>query len=90
MYIYSLQRFLPSDFGVEEDRVHPLPPFQAFLNKKIKIRREIEAAKIPYTFVSANCFGAYFVNFLLRPYENKKDIVVYGSGESKGTYFPIS
>ena len=90
MCTYSLQRFLPSDFGVEEDRVHPLPPFQAFLDKKITIRREIEAAGIPYTFVSANCFGAYFVNFLLRPYENKKDIVVYGSGESKGTYFPIS
>lgn len=84
--IYYLQRFLPSDFGVEEDRVHPLPPFQAFLDKKRKIRREIEAAKIPYTFVSANCFGAYFVNFLLHPYERNKDIAIYGNGETKGTY----
>ncbi|CAK8564795.1 unnamed protein product [Lathyrus sativus] len=79
----NIKRFLPSDFGVEEDRVHPLPPFQAFLDKKIKIRREIEAAGIPYTFVSANCFGAYFVNFLLRPHENNQDIAVYGNGETK-------
>ncbi|WJX36456.1 Eugenol synthase 1 [Trifolium repens] len=79
----NIKRFFPSDFGVEEDRVHPLPPFQAFLDKKIKVRREIEAAGIPYTFVSANCFGAYFVNFLLRPYENKKDIAVYGTGQTK-------
>jgi len=72
-----LQRFLPSDFGVEEDRVNPLPPFQAFLDKKRKIRREIEAAKIPCTFVSANCFGAYFVNYLLRPCETKNDILIF-------------
>lgn len=79
----NIKRFLPSDFGVEEDRVKPLPPFQAVLDKKRKIRREIEASGIPYTFVSANCFGAYFVNFLLHPYENKKDIIVYGTGEIK-------
>jgi len=72
---------------VEEDRVKPLPPFQAFLDKKRKIRREIETSGIPYTFVSANCFGAYFVNFLLHPYENKKDIMVYGTGETKGMDF---
>ncbi|KAK2385805.1 eugenol synthase [Trifolium repens] len=79
----NIKRFLPSDFGVEEDRVKPLPPFQAFLDKKRKIRREIETSGIPYTFVSANCFGAYFVNFLLHPYENNKDIRVYDNGETK-------
>jgi hypothetical protein len=35
--------------------------------------------------VSANCFGAYFVNVLLRPHEQPQDISVYGSGEAKGT-----
>jgi len=69
---------------VDEDRVKPLPPFQAFLDKKRKIRREIESSGIPYTFISANCCGAYFVNILLHPYERKKDITVYGNGETKG------
>lgn len=59
-----------------------LPPFHAFLEKKRKVRRAIEEA-IPY--VSANCFGAYFVNYLLHPYEQNQEIVVYGSGEAKGT-----
>ncbi|KAL0437958.1 UNVERIFIED_CONTAM: Eugenol synthase 1 [Sesamum latifolium] len=79
----NIKRFLPSEFGVEEDRVSVLPPFEAFLEKKRKIRRAVEAANIPYTFVSANCCGAYFVNFLLRPYEQKQEITVYGSGEAK-------
>jgi hypothetical protein len=65
--------------------VTPLPPFEAFLDKKRKIRRATEEAGIPYTFVSANCFGAYFVNVLLRPHEQPQDISVYGSGEAKGT-----
>ncbi|KAL0314169.1 UNVERIFIED_CONTAM: Eugenol synthase 1 [Sesamum angustifolium] len=80
----NIKRFLPSDFGVEEDRVSVLPPFEAFLEKKRKIRRAVEAANIPYTFVSANCNGAYFVNFLLHPHEQKEEIItVYGSGEAK-------
>ncbi|KAI9383593.1 hypothetical protein POPTR_013G103701v4 [Populus trichocarpa] len=79
----NIKRFFPSDFGVEEDRVTPLPPFEAFLDKKRKIRRATEEAGIPYTFVSANCFGAYFVNVLLRPHEQPQDIPVYGSGEAK-------
>ena len=75
---------VPSDFGCEEDKVTPLPPFQDFLDKKKKIRRVIEEIGIPYTFVSANCFGAYFVNILLRPHEKQDDVVVYGSGKAKG------
>ncbi|KAK6240560.1 hypothetical protein SCA6_005949 [Theobroma cacao] len=77
------QRFLPSEFGVEEDRVTTLPPFEACLDKKRKIRRVVEAAGIPYTYVSANCFAAYFVNYLLRPHEEHEDVVVYGSGKAK-------
>ncbi|KAJ0024108.1 hypothetical protein Pint_07285 [Pistacia integerrima] len=84
----NIKRFLPSDFGCEEDRVRPLPPFDNFLEKKRRIRRAIEAAGIPYTFVSANCFGAYFVNFLLRPYDQPDHILVYGSGEAKALPHP--
>ncbi|KAJ6360594.1 hypothetical protein OIU77_004584 [Salix suchowensis] len=75
----NIKRFFPSDFGAEEDRMAPLPPFEAFLDKKRKIRRATEAAGIPHTFVSANCFGAYFVNHLLHPHEKTQDIAVYGS-----------
>ncbi|KAJ0024831.1 hypothetical protein Pint_07260 [Pistacia integerrima] len=79
----NIKRFLPSDFGCEEDTVRPLPPFDNFLEKKRRIRRAIEAAGIPYTFVLANCFGAYFVNILLRPFDQPDHILVYGSGGAK-------
>ncbi|KAJ9705329.1 hypothetical protein PVL29_003390 [Vitis rotundifolia] len=47
-------------------------------------KRAIEAAGISYTFVSANCFGAYFVNYLLHPHDHSNDrITVYGSGEAQ-------
>ncbi|KAF3445377.1 hypothetical protein FNV43_RR10553 [Rhamnella rubrinervis] len=79
----NIKRFLPSDFGCEEDRVNPLPPFQQFLEKKRKIRRAIEEAGIPYTFVSANCFASYFVNYLLHPHQTHLDSIhVYGSGQA--------
>ncbi|KAJ9135839.1 hypothetical protein P3X46_032968 [Hevea brasiliensis] len=79
----NIKRFFPSDFGIEEDRVTPLPPFEAVLEKKRTIRRATEAAGIPFTFVSANCFGSYFINYLLRPREQRHNVDVYGSGEAK-------
>ncbi|KAL2335893.1 hypothetical protein Fmac_010339 [Flemingia macrophylla] len=79
----NVKRFIPADFGVIEDRINPLPPFQAVLDKKRNIRRAIEAAGIPHTFVSSNCCGAYFVNYLLRPCEKIDNIAVYGNGDTK-------
>nr|2QX7_A Chain A, Eugenol synthase 1 [Ocimum basilicum]2QX7_B Chain B, Eugenol synthase 1 [Ocimum basilicum]2QYS_A Chain A, Eugenol synthase 1 [Ocimum basilicum]2QYS_B Chain B, Eugenol synthase 1 [Ocimum basilicum]2QZZ_A Chain A, Eugenol synthase 1 [Ocimum basilicum]2QZZ_B Chain B, Eugenol synthase 1 [Ocimum basilicum]2R6J_A Chain A, Eugenol synthase 1 [Ocimum basilicum]2R6J_B Chain B, Eugenol synthase 1 [Ocimum basilicum] len=79
----NIKRFLPSDFGVEEDRINALPPFEALIERKRMIRRAIEEANIPYTYVSANCFASYFINYLLRPYDPKDEITVYGTGEAK-------
>jgi hypothetical protein len=67
----------------KEDRITALHSFEAFLDKKRKIRRAIEAAGIPHTFVSSNCCGSYFLNILLHPHEKGDDIAVYGSGEAK-------
>ncbi|OMO57431.1 NmrA-like protein [Corchorus capsularis] len=59
----TIKRFIPSEFGNEVDRVKALPPLEAVFSNKRIIRRAIEAAGIPYTFVSANSLGAYFVNY---------------------------
>ncbi|TYJ40776.1 hypothetical protein E1A91_A04G163800v1 [Gossypium mustelinum] len=82
----NIKRFLPSEFGVEEDRLSFLPPFEACLDEKRKVRRAVEASGIPYTYVSANCFGAYFLNYLLRPHEQQEDVIIYGSGEAKAPF----
>ncbi|CAK9185762.1 unnamed protein product [Ilex paraguariensis] len=79
----NIKRFVPSEFGNEVDRVRGLPPFQALLDRKKKVRRETEAAGIPFTYVSANSLAAYFVDFLLHPHDKVDEVTLYGSGEAK-------
>nr|WKZ09235.1 eugenol synthase 4 [Melaleuca bracteata] len=80
----NIQRFVPSEYGNEVDRVKAaLPPFEALLENKRKIRRATEAAGIPFTYVSANSFAAYFVDYLLHPHEQRDHVVVHGTGEAK-------
>ncbi|MED6142427.1 Isoeugenol synthase 1, partial [Stylosanthes scabra] len=81
----NIKRFIPSEFGNEVDRVSGLPPFEAILENKRKIRRAIEEANIPYTFVSANAFASYFVDYLLHPnHKTLPHITIYGTGQAKG------
>lgn len=62
-----------------------LPPLEALFSNKRKIRRAIEEAEIPFTYVSANSFAAYFVNYILHPHDNQRDeVVVYGDGKAEG------
>ncbi|GFY93862.1 hypothetical protein Acr_09g0003080 [Actinidia rufa] len=79
----NIKRFVPSEFGNEVDRVRGLPPFQALLDNKKKIRRATEAAGIPYTYVSANSFASYFIDILLHPRQNSHHVTVYGNGQAK-------
>lgn len=84
------QRFIPSEFGNEVDRVSPLPPYQACCDQKKIIRRATENSGIPYTFVVANTYGAYFVNYLLRPYDKESNkVTIYGTGEARCKFFSL-
>ena len=47
----------------------------------------MEAAKIPYNLCLSHLYGAYFVNVLLRQSESQDEVVVYGSGATKGILF---
>ena len=56
-----MQRFIPSEFGVDPSRMrHALEPGRVTFDDKMEIRRAIEEANIPHTYVSANFFAAYF------------------------------
>ncbi|XWS11531.1 hypothetical protein CRYUN_Cryun37aG0006100 [Craigia yunnanensis] len=80
----TIKRFVPSEYGNEVDRsTNALPPFEALLANKRKIRREVEAAGLSYTYVAGNTFLAYFVDYLPHPHEKPNEIVVYGTGEAK-------
>ncbi|KAI4330065.1 hypothetical protein MLD38_028373 [Melastoma candidum] len=83
----NVQRFVPSEFGNDVDRVRgTLPPFEALLDNKRKIRRAIEAAGIPHTYVAANSFAIYFVDYILHPNDSRKEVIVYGPGTAKAVF----
>ncbi|KAK1588851.1 hypothetical protein Q3G72_027824 [Acer saccharum] len=82
----TIKRFVPSEFGNEADRVSALPPFEEVLQKKRKIRRAIEAAGVPYTYVSANSLATYFIDYFLHPQQPCNDVFVYGTGEAKAVF----
>lgn len=86
----NVKRFLPSEFGVDPARMgHALEPGRVSFDEKMQIRRAIEEANIPHTYVSANCFAAYFcanlcqLRTLLPP---KEKVHVYGSGNVKAIF----
>uniref|UniRef100_A0A0D9XYC2 NmrA-like domain-containing protein n=1 Tax=Leersia perrieri TaxID=77586 RepID=A0A0D9XYC2_9ORYZ len=89
----NVKRFVPSEFGTDPSRMgNALEPGRVSFDEKMVIRRAIEEANIPHTYVSANCFAAYFcpnlcqMKTLLPP---KERVGVYGDGNVKddvGTY----
>ncbi|KAJ0811539.1 putative oxidoreductase [Helianthus annuus] len=84
--VFLKQRFLPSEFGMDLSRMgHALDLGQETFDKMI-IRKAIEEAGIPYTYISANCLGGYFVQNLsqldsLMPPKDR--VYIYGDGNRK-------
>ncbi|KAJ1415336.1 NmrA-like domain [Sesbania bispinosa] len=85
----NIKRFLPSEFGLDVDRHHAVEPVASFYEQKVKIRRAIEAAGIPYTYINSNAFAGYFIPTLgqqnvTAPPRDK--VVILGDGNVKGVY----
>uniref|UniRef100_A0A0E0ML63 NmrA-like domain-containing protein n=1 Tax=Oryza punctata TaxID=4537 RepID=A0A0E0ML63_ORYPU len=83
----NVKRFVPSEFGMDPSRMgNAVEPGRVTFDEKMAIRRAIEDANIPHTYVSANCFAAYFcpnlcqMKTLLPP---KERVGVYGDGNVK-------
>lgn len=80
---------MPSEFGIDPARMeNALEPGRVTFDEKMVVRRAIQEAKIPFTYVSANCFAGYFagnlsqMGTLLPP---KEKVCIYGDGNVKGT-----
>ncbi|KAG6389668.1 hypothetical protein SASPL_151141 [Salvia splendens] len=86
----NIKRFLPSEFGMDPAQMmHALEPGRVTFDEKMTVRKAIEAANIPYTYISANCFGGYFVGNLsqmgtLLPPKDK--VLIYGDGNAKAVF----
>ncbi|GKB18920.1 isoflavone reductase [Tanacetum coccineum] len=83
----NIMRFLPSEFGLDPSRTESDVEYgKETFEDKMVIRKAIEDAKIPYTYISANCLGGYFVGNLsqLGSLIPPKDRVsIYGDGNCK-------
>ncbi|GAB4857946.1 hypothetical protein Ancab_015851 [Ancistrocladus abbreviatus] len=86
----NVKRFLPSEFGMDPARMQDaLEPGRVTFDEKMVVRKAIESANIPFTYVSANCFGGYFVGNLcqlgtLTP--PKQNVTLYGDGNVKAIF----
>lgn len=85
----TIKRFVPSEFGVDVDRITKVPALQTMFEGKVQIRRVIEAAGIPYTYISSNCLASSFLDGLLQPGHSsppRDRVVIYGNGDVKGIF----
>nr|QHF16707.1 isoflavone reductase-like protein [Pueraria candollei var. mirifica] len=85
----NIKRFFPSEFGLDVDHHNAVEPAASFFNKKVKIRRAIEAEGIPYTYICSFGFAGYFLPTLGQ--ENvtappRDKVVILGNGNVKGVY----
>nr|P0DKC8.1 RecName: Full=Bifunctional pinoresinol-lariciresinol reductase; Short=LuPLR; Short=LuPLR1 [Linum usitatissimum] len=86
----NVKRFIPSEFGMDPARMgDALEPGRETFDLKMVVRKAIEDANIPHTYISANCFGGYFVGNLsqLGPLTPPSDkVTIYGDGNVKVVY----
>jgi leucoanthocyanidin reductase len=84
-----LQRFLPSEFGHDIDRADPVEPALSFYHSKRKVRRYVEAAGIPYTYICCNSIAAWPYHDNTHPADVLPPLdsfYIYGDGTVKGMY----
>jgi hypothetical protein len=84
-----LQRFVPSEFGSDMDRIHTVDPAASLYAVKANLRRLIEAEVIPHTYISCNSFAETYLPSIgdvtaigAGPPATK--ITVLGDGSAKG------
>jgi hypothetical protein len=70
-----------------------LEPGRVTFDDKMVVRKAIQDAKIPFTFVSANCFAGYFLGGLCQPGKilpSTDSVLLLGDGNAKGISLLIS
>ncbi|WCJ29122.1 Bifunctional pinoresinol-lariciresinol reductase [Euphorbia peplus] len=86
----NVKRFLPSEFGTDPARMDKaMEPGRVTFDDKMVIRKAIEEAQIPFTYVSANCFAGYFLGGLCQPghiIPSRNHVTLLGDGDQKAVF----
>lgn len=73
---------------MDVDRTSAVEPAKSTFAVKAQVRRAVEAAGIPYTYVSANNFAGLFLPSFSQPGATtppRDKVVILGDGNAKGT-----
>ena len=87
-----VQRFIPSEFGLDPYKTQVSDLDHNFYSSKAEIRQLVEALSIPYTVVSCNFFMSYLLPSLVQPdlkAPPREKYTVFGSGDVKGLSISI-
>nr|AFK37287.1 unknown [Lotus japonicus] len=86
----NVKRFLPSEFGLDSARMgHALEPGRVAFDDKMAIRKAIEEANIPFTYISANLFAGYFAGSLSQMgsfVPPREKVHLFGDGTQKAVF----
>uniref|UniRef100_A0A803MMX2 NmrA-like domain-containing protein n=1 Tax=Chenopodium quinoa TaxID=63459 RepID=A0A803MMX2_CHEQI len=85
----NIKRFLPSEFGMDVDRVSGVEPAQSLIEAKSQIRRVIEEENIPYTVVCSYYFARTSIQTFFQPELKappRDRVYILGDGTTKGIY----
>ncbi|KAL3372141.1 hypothetical protein AABB24_008596 [Solanum stoloniferum] len=89
LVLKKIQRFFPSEFSMDVDRINVVEPMKSTFVVQAQIRRAIEAAEIPYTYVSCNYFAGYFIPNLAQPLATappRDKVIIPGDGNVKAVF----
>lgn len=87
-----IQRFIPSEFGADPDKVQISNMAYNFYTEKAEIRRLVEAEGIPYTIISCNFFMSFLIPSLVQPdleTPPRDKATIFGYGDTKGMLIKI-
>eukprot|EP01018_Ginkgo_biloba_P037690 Gb_33746 [translate_table: standard] len=85
----TVKRFLPSEFGHDIDKAQPVEPGLSFYKQKRLVRRAVESANIPYTYICCNSIAGWPYFYHTHPSElppPQEQFEIYGDGNIKA-YF---
>ncbi|KAH0749179.1 hypothetical protein KY290_028411 [Solanum tuberosum] len=86
----NIKRFFPSEFGTDPARMeNAMEPGRVTFDDKMVVRKAIEEAGIPFTYISANCFAGYFLGGLCQIghiLPSTDSVVLLGDGNQKVIY----
>ncbi|KAL9244999.1 hypothetical protein vseg_018709 [Gypsophila vaccaria] len=85
----SIKKFIPSEFGLDPDKVQISGMDNGFYSRKAEIRRIVEAEGIPHTYICCNFFTSYLLPSLVQPglkTPPRDKVTIFGDGTVKGVF----